>query len=99
MKTGPIVNSSLQTELRNYLNQSDLARFERSELDLDTWLQNEFKQCNAKTRDGKQCQGRAINGTNKCKNHGGKSTGPKTKEGKAKALANLKQYRNKKSTD
>ena len=32
-----------------------------------------------------------------CPNHAGLSTGPKTKEGKLKALQNLKQYRNDKS--
>ena len=30
----------------------------------------------------------------RCPNHAGMSTGPKTKEGKLKALQNLKQYRN-----
>ena len=30
----------------------------------------------------------------RCPNHAGLSTGPKTKEGKLKALQNLKQYRN-----
>ena len=33
----------------------------------------------------------------RCPNHAGLSTGPKTKEGKLKALQNLKQYRNDKS--
>jgi len=89
-----LAGQTLPQAIRNYLSKSDLARFEQSELDLDTWLKNEFKQCNAKTRDGKQCQGRAINGTNKCKNHGGKSTGPKTKEGRRRSLAGLKQYQN-----
>ena len=30
----------------------------------------------------------------RCPNHAGLSTGPKTKEGKLKALSNLKQFRN-----
>ena len=49
--------------------------------------------CGAKTRAGHPCRGRALEGTGRCKWHGGKSTGPKTAEGRARALANLKQYR------
>ncbi|HET6724692.1 MAG TPA: HGGxSTG domain-containing protein [Gammaproteobacteria bacterium] len=41
---------------------------------------------------GKPCRARALpNG--RCRFHGGLSTGPKTPEGKRRALANLKQYR------
>ncbi len=58
--------------------------------------------CGAKTRKGTPCRApavwdkkrnRTING--RCRMHGGKSTGPKTPEGRARALANLKQYREK----
>jgi len=48
-----------------------------------------------------QCKGvgiRCKNGNIRCKNHSGLSTGPKTKEGKLKALQNLKQYNDKKIT-
>jgi len=38
------------------------------------------------------------NGKVRCRMHGGWSTGPKTSEGKAKALLNLKQNRNDKET-
>ena len=38
------------------------------------------------------------NGNIRCRMHGGWSTGPKTPEGKAKALLNLKQNRNDKET-
>lgn len=34
-----------------------------------------------------------VTGNGKCASHGGKSTGPKTAEGRAKALANLRQNR------
>ena len=38
------------------------------------------------------------NGNIRCRMHGGWSTGPKTPEGKAKALLNLKQNNNDKKT-
>ena len=48
--------------------------------------------CGARTRRGTPCRCAALpNG--RCKYHGGLSTGPKTPEGKARALANLRQYR------
>lgn len=48
--------------------------------------------CGAKTRSGKPCRAKSLPSKNRCKWHGGCSTGPKTSEGKAKSLANLKQY-------
>lgn len=44
-------------------------------------------------RDGKPCEALSVPGKRRCKWHGGMSTGPRTPEGKAKALANLRQYR------
>ena len=41
---------------------------------------------------------RMNNGNIRCRIHGGWSTGPKTPEGKAKALLNLKQNRNDQET-
>lgn len=47
-------------------------------------------QCGAKRhRDGKPCQAKSEPGKRRCRFHGGRSTGPKTPEGKARALANL----------
>ena len=49
------------------------------------------QRCGAKTRRGTQCQrpARKVNG--RCRLHGGRSTGAKTQEGRAKiAAANLK---------
>jgi hypothetical protein len=47
-----------------------------------------YELCGAKTRKGTPCKVLALpNG--RCKFHGGLSTGPKTPEGKAKALLNL----------
>lgn len=50
--------------------------------------------CGAKRhRDGRPCQARSEPGKRRCRFHGGRSTGPRTPEGKARALANLRQYR------
>jgi hypothetical protein len=43
--------------------------------------------CGAKCRDGHSCQRRAIEGHWRCANHGGKSNGPRTVEGKATIAA------------
>ncbi len=45
------------------------------------------RRCGAKTRQGTLCQNPAIKDRARCKLHGGKSTGPKTLEGKARAAA------------
>lgn len=44
-------------------------------------------------RDGQPCKAKSEPGKLRCKWHGGRSTGPRTDEGKARALANLKQNR------
>ncbi len=43
--------------------------------------------CGAKNRKGETCQNPVIAGRTRCKYHGGMSTGPKTKEGKAAIAA------------
>lgn len=47
--------------------------------------------CGAKTRQGTPCKNTRIYKNGRCKNHGGLSTGPRTEEGKARALANLEK--------
>lgn len=48
--------------------------------------------CGANAKSTKQpCRKKALT-NGRCKLHGGLSTGPKTAEGKARALANLKQF-------
>lgn len=48
--------------------------------------------CGARRRrDGEPCQAKSVPGKRRCKWHGGCSTGPKTPEGKARALANLRR--------
>ncbi len=49
--------------------------------------------CGAKTQSGRPCRAKSLPSKKRCKWHGGCSTGPKTIEGKAKALANLRQNR------
>ena len=45
-------------------------------------------QCNAKSkRTGEQCRAPASKGKTKCRFHGGKSTGPKTLEGRERCSA------------
>lgn len=44
--------------------------------------------CNAKTRKGTPCQIKVIYKNGRCKLHGGLSTGPKTKKGKAASRRN-----------
>ncbi len=48
--------------------------------------------CGAKTRRRTPCQRKALR-NGRCRNHGGMSTGPRTPEGRLRALANLRQFR------
>lgn len=48
--------------------------------------------CGARRRrDGQPCEALSVPGKQRCKWHGGCSTGPKTDEGRTRALANLRQ--------
>ncbi len=52
------------------------------------------KYCSAKTRHGTACQKPPLKGKQRCRLHGGLSTGPRTAEGKARiAAANFKHGR------
>lgn len=52
------------------------------------------KRCGAKAkRTGKPCRMRPEPSKERCKFHGGMSTGPKSLEGRIKALSKLKQYK------
>jgi hypothetical protein len=46
--------------------------------------------CGAKTRAGHPCRATAMKKTNRCRHHGGLSTGPTSPEGKARATLNLR---------
>ena len=50
--------------------------------------------CGARRRrDGEPCQGLSVPGKRRCKWHGGASTGPRTDEGRARSMENLRQNR------
>lgn len=54
---------------------------------------NERVICGAKRRrDGQPCQAPSVPGGRRCKWHGGCSTGPRTDQGRQKALKNLRQF-------
>jgi hypothetical protein len=54
----------------------------------DSWT---GQRCLAKTRGGSPCQKAALTGKGRCRLHGGRSTGPRTEEGRARiAAANYK---------
>lgn len=48
-------------------------------------------------RDGQPCQARSEPGKLRCRFHGGCSSGPRTEEGRVRALANLRQYAGRKA--
>ena len=45
------------------------------------------KRCGAKTKAGTPCQRASVQRTGRCIRHGGKSTGPRTEEGRARIAA------------
>lgn len=45
------------------------------------------KRCGARTKVGTPCQRAAVKRTGRCTRHGGKSTGPRTVEGRARIAA------------
>jgi len=52
------------------------------------------KVCGARAKStGKPCQGKELYRNGRCRYHGGLSTGPRTAEGRRRALINLRQYR------
>ena len=46
------------------------------------------EKCNATCSDGSECNAWAMDGSNRCRHHGGKSTGPKSEEGKKASRMN-----------
>jgi hypothetical protein len=52
--------------------------------------------CGARRRrDGLPCEALSVHGKRRCKWHGGASTGPRSYEGRARSIANLRQHRDK----
>lgn len=55
--------------------------------------------CGARRKsDGQPCEAKSEPGKRRCRFHGGCSTGPRTEEGKARALANLRNQKSKEQT-
>lgn len=52
------------------------------EAELDLKTVRKFQRCGALTRKGKPCQCKPEEGRDRCKLHGGKSTGPRTEAGR-----------------
>ena len=50
------------------------------------------QRCGAKTRKGTECQKAALRGKTQCQFHGGKSTGPRTKEGLQRLTASKTKH-------
>jgi len=69
------------------------ARMTSVPLSLRTGTNQERVVCGARTQAGHPCRGRSIPGKRRCRWHGGCSTGPRTTEGRARAMANLRQFR------
>ncbi|MFD1157913.1 HGGxSTG domain-containing protein [Roseovarius aestuarii] len=57
---------------------------ERRRAKLQAQMDRRRQPCGAKTRKGHPCRMKSEPGKRRCKYHGGKSTGPKTAEGKAR---------------
>ncbi len=85
-----LMNPSLLEKVRGAFEgepQSD-----RQALALEEIQRFAATRCGAKTRRATSCQRKALR-NGRCRNHGGMSTGPRTLEGRLRALANLKQFR------
>jgi len=81
-------------DIQEFIQQCE-AKLERAEERRQRRLPTPRKRpakCGAFARStGEPCNRKAL-ANGRCRNHGGMSTGPKTAGGKAKALANLKQF-------
>ncbi len=53
----------------------------------------ERSRCGARTRAGHPCRRLPVEGKQRCRNHGGLSTGAKTAKGKERVTANLAKTR------
>lgn len=82
-----------ETEARDYWNRLNALRcYGSSKRKPAPKLQALPVKCGAKTRAGGSCQCKPIPGKRRCKFHGGLSTGPKTKEGKARCAEGLRKW-------
>jgi len=83
--------------LRKALEQAKECK--RYHVDCASWDRHHAKAvnrrvaCGARKKDGSQCRAMTEPGRNRCRYHGGRSTGPRTIDGMRKALSCLPQYR------
>ncbi len=65
----------------------------------DVWLpripKSERPFCHARRRDNHKCKARVVPGTNRCRMHGGLSSGPKTAEGRERIAESNRRRRKK----
>lgn len=100
-----LVSKSCDAWVDGYLARKQARKAQKKVKERAAWKYQTPKwlrpQCGAKTRAGGKCRATPVwdkvnnrprNG--RCRMHGGLSTGPKTKEGKRRALENLRQCRN-----
>ncbi len=84
---------TLLEKVRAFTNPREPApRFDTRALALEEIRRFAATRCGAKTRRRTPCKRKALR-NGRCPNHGGMSTGPRTLEGRLRALANLKQFR------
>ena len=72
---------SVATRIETESMEKQLAEWRARQADRDAKLR---VTCGAKTRAGHPCKMKSEAGRTRCKFHGGKSTGPKTAEGRAR---------------
>ena len=53
---------------------------------------HESRYCGARTRSGRPCRNSPIRNRARCKLHGGRSTGPRTAEGRARSSQNRRLH-------
>lgn len=83
---------ALSKNLRQAMKEIDLGKFayaydfDAKTLVLTTWRRGKRFQarCGARTRTGEPCRALRVYGKDRCRYHGGLSTGPKTPEGRAR---------------
>ena len=69
----------------------ELLQAMRERVDRGRYMPGDGWICGALCRSGERCASRPVYGMRRCRMHGGASTGPKTAEGRARSVANLRR--------